>query len=165
MMRHPWVTQIPLAIKQILSSPIREEENPLRPTMTFNPTSPQPCQALTGGACPGRNSERGTWSGCALPPDGVLWAGTVDLTSATLRSWWPSDLFLPSTRNSEQETTFLWSKSATKHQIINQHHSFVLFPLSLTYIRETLHNTSRDFWGLVENSHKDILRDLCLSWD
>lgn len=135
---------MPLAIKQILSSPLRKEENPMWPLITFNPTSPQPRQALTGGACPGRNSERETWCGCALAPDVVLWAGMVDLTSATVRSWWQPDLFLPSTRNSEQETKFSQSKSAAKPQIIN--HSFVLFPLSLTYIREPHAGTSEGLW-------------------
>ncbi len=134
-MRHPWVTQIPLAIKQILSSPLRKEQNPMWPLMTFNPTSPQPRQVLTDGACPGRNSAKGTWYGCVLAPDGVLWAGMVDLISATLRSWWRPDLFLPLTRNSEQETMFLQSKIGSK--ALDQQSASVIcaFP-SLPYIHQ-----------------------------
>lgn len=132
---------MPLAIKQILSSPLRKEENPMWPLMTFNPTSPQPRQALTGGACPGRNSERGTWCGCALAPDVVLWAGTVDLTSSTVRSWWQPDLFLLSTRNSEQETTFSVkiSSKASDHQSA----LFVCAFPSLPYIHQR--HACRDF--------------------
>lgn len=129
------------AIKQILSSPTRMEQNPIWPLMTFNPTSPQPGQVLTDGACPWRNSVKGTWYDCVLAPDGVLWAGTVDLTSATLRSWWRSDLFLPLTRNSEQETKFLRSKIATN--ALDQHLASVIcaFP-SLPYIHQR-HTTKR----------------------
>lgn len=58
-------------------------------------------ERLTDGACPGRNSERGTWFDCAPAPDAAPWAGTVDLSFATLRSWWRPDPCLPSTRNSE----------------------------------------------------------------
>lgn len=84
------------------------------PLMTLNPTSPQPWQVLTGGACPGRNSAKGTLYGCVLAPDGVLWAEKVDLTSATPHSWWQPDLFLPLTRNSKQETKFLQPKIGSK---------------------------------------------------
>ncbi len=82
---------------------------------------------------------KGTWYDCVLALDGVLWAGTVDLTSATLHSWWRSDLFLPLTRNSEQETKFLRSKIARKE--LDQHLASVIFAFPSLYYIHQRHTT------------------------